>query len=502
MWNEYSENATHLTLYDTAQTAEKSDNTTQLLPPQKTSEVGLRELLVESSLRVACPERPEKLAHKAMLQTLGWLELPPEAKPIWGETCFRPVFESSEFFKNPAEKRRKCFELRRALLKIGVVKLVHAELITTPIDTVGRVRLLTDYFDISSSRCDLNTCEILVRTISERQRESLLENMGFDPLQGTPLSRDQVQAVHDIEELALRTGRQEALRLFAELSCFANARSYMVYPRQGLGQNIAVNEQRNWAVSWLLGENSAVSESRVALADQERKNRVFGIGDSGLESETNQLECGPSFLWVLNNVRVDSDLIGMLEILITNYEKIARNETVENFEIQTKLDVTWLYNLACLLEVETTLTDRDQKLKEQRMCLEKAETYTLEEPFPKPEKFNLNHITAVVRYLRQKHTIISWVVQPEDMWLQRTRHTARSVPLSAIVSLPSWWPGVKIVAETCWLRPRNVNLQSGRSLCHDMPKNGKSNDLVWGQESAPCRRPFGNKADPAIAIQP
>ena len=462
---EYSSNAAHFQVH------EASENGDQTRPAARVGpEVGLRELLAQSTVRVTCPERPAKLAHKAMLQALGWLELPQNAKPVWAKGCFHPAGPSDDYFKNPLEKYRSCFELRRGLLKIGVVKLVHAELMTTPIDTVGRVRHLTDYFDISSDRCDLKTCEIVVRTISERQREAKLEAIGFDPLQHGRLSESQMKHIHadvdEIEKTALTTGRQEALRLFAELSCFANARSYMVYPRQGLGQNIARSDQRNWAMAWLLGENSVGSKSRVAMEDHERKNRVFGIGDSGLETDNGHLECGPSFLWILNNVSVEGDLIDRFETLLANPDS-------------SPLDKVWLFNLACLLEIETQASKNGEKLAAQNQCREKAENYAKNKgsAFPQPENFNLNHVTSVVRFLRKKHTTISWVVQPEDMWLQGTRHSARSVPLSAIVSLPSWWPGVEIFAETCWLRPRNVNLQSGRSLCHETP--GTQTSRTW-----------------------
>lgn len=407
-------------------------------------DLALRKILHASKLQVACGKRSENMASIAMLEVLGRFAIK-DKLPVWANECFpkanqtateylRQVFIEDKFFSNPNEKYQECSRLRNKLPEIGVVHLVKAELANTPIDSVGRVRRLDHYFHLDAEDCDLGTCKIAVKTISERERDKYAKEA-----KDNKLKPGEIQRVQGI-------GNNEALRLFAELSCFSNARSYTVYPRKGLGRNIREEDSEERSLFGIFGNSNATISTNQIQLEQIRQNSIFGIGASGKEPRNQELECGPSFLKVLNSIQVDAE-----EDLVSSLGKMLEDD-------KSELDPHWKDTIKCLLAVEISRTGN--KIQERENC-KKADAPTVKGW----SNFSFYDLTSVVRYLRQRDTTVSWVVHPVAKGIKGQRHEVQSEPLSALVSIPSWWPGLELVIETCWVRPRWIGGDSSKGLC-------------------------------------
>lgn len=470
----------------------------------------LRELLSQKTFDAPCAPGPERLSQLAMLELLGDLSLNAAYKQGWEQHCSyankkkMSDFKSKDFaettlnnmtnpglwawaksFESPADFWQRCGNHRQALLEIGIAHLVHAELKNTPIDTAGRVRRLDDYFSLRKDDCDLNSCQLIVWTKSEAFRSNGLRALNSnsagkwrkwvdeetstcldlearhlrpfdDYLQPRKAQQDKVEAKFEVEKCALMIGRQEALRLFAELSCFASARSYTVYPREGVGESVLEQGSRGWSLSSLLGREGASASLASERARITQSVPILGIGDNGGQRRGSVGDCGRSFLAVLNNLNVKDDLTVSLKTVLE-----GQSDFID--------DKVWQHRVSCLLKEAGDVSGDEngyQKLEDadKGKCSRFPKDLG-EVPEPSVTEFDLNQLTAVIRQLRQRQTTISWIVLPKDEGIWGTRHSAQSVPLSAIVSLPSWWPGVRIVTETCWLRPKRMHAESGRRLC-------------------------------------
>lgn len=475
----------------------------------------LRKLLSDKSLRVPCKPQSQRLNQIALIELLGSLSLDPLVLPEWSRNCTHARMQQvkeyrgqqfsvgeirksvekpehwkwAEAFEGPGDFWRRCGAHRMALLDIGIVHLVHAELKNTPIDTAGRVRRLDDYFVLDKDMCDLNSCELIVRTISEDFRATGAQALGSGQMgiwrqwlrketsnclnsrtralrsfeagdKSNPEHPTVENASQNIELCALMIGRQEALRLFSELSCFASARSYTVYPRQGVGQSVLEQSRRSWSLSSLFGQNSGGANRTMDRARITQSVPILGIGDTGPQMTDNVTDCGISFVTILNTLNVKDDLM-------KSFKTVMQNPNNPNIEEE------WRNRMFCLLtsakvSQETLRQDNEGK------CAPGQVARIPDDPDTDFD-FSMKHLTMAVRQLRQKQTTVSWVVLPNDAGLWGSRHIAKSIPLSAIVSLPSWWPGVQIITETCWLRPRNMHDDSNRSMC---PKGEKAQETA------------------------
>ncbi|WP_420335437.1 hypothetical protein [Roseibium sp.] len=464
----------------------------------------LRKLLSEKSFSAPCPPSPERVAQLALLELLGKLSLdvtiaeanahvqgwerycaaenkkivntfkgPSFAHAIRKGSSHQIFQELHEHFDGPSDYWNRCGAYRQSLLKIGVAHLVHAELNNTPIDTAGRVRRLDDYFVIDKDDCDVNSCQLIVRTISEdfrHRRLRALENKSksrvaqkqesnclgsyvraylFWNLKNPELSK---LVRKKIEQCALMIGRQEALRLFAELSCFATARSYTIYPREGVGESVLEHDNRGWSLASIVGQGMTAATRESERARITHSIPILGIGDTGDPDQARATECGAPFLDVLNSFDVRDVLTESLALLLKNDENLSNY----NKSLGINLDPKWGQRIRCLLYAAKNgaLGPENEDFEN---CPD-SQANALGD-------FDLHELTMVVRHLRQRKTTISWLIYPKDEGFLTSRHVAQSVPLSAIVSLPSWWPGVRIVTETCWLRPKLMRAESGRSLC-------------------------------------
>lgn len=464
----------------------------------------LRELLSEKSYSAPCPPAAQQIGQIALLELLGDLNQKNAYKQDWmkhcspenkrnmskykgddfkketreGEGMQKPILgDWAENFEDPGDFRRKCGAHRQSLLEIGVAHLVHAELNNTPIDTAGRIRHLDNYFSVDKDNCDLNSCQLIVRTISEGFRYAGLHSLNSqsssdwtdwlkeetsdcldEQTRAFRLDRSRRaegirQASKRVDQCALIIGRQEALRLFAELSCFASARSYTVYPREGVGDSILEQDSRGWSLSSFFGQNMVSATRASERAHVMQSVPILGLGDIGDHDRDRAIECGASFLAILNNINVKDDLTKYFSKLIYGKSKI-------------NVGFKWKQLMHCLLDAAKS----GKQVLESANCPSDSPKFSL-------VKFDLKELTMVVRHLRQRETTISWIVNPKNEGFLGSRHIAQSIPLSAIVSLPSWWPGVRIATETCWIRPKRMHAESGRSLCLDEKPLNSPNEL-------------------------
>jgi len=505
-------------------------------PAAETTSLGLRQVLSKPNIAVSCAPSPEQVAHIAMLQVLGDLSLRPSHKSEKELACtennVKLLFELREFerhkdlvglrdlFGSENSFREHCGRYWHKLREIGVVRLVEAELRQTPIDTSGRLRRLDDYFEISTDSCDLHSCQLAVRTKSEHYRVSELKKLdlherpadpeltGWDLLGSDeePLKTDEFNEIQakgeagqsytaklglngpfvikypremldkrQIEQNALIIGRQEALRLFAELSCYASARSYTVYPREGLGENVLENREDRWSLPALFGQDSAKAGFQTASKRVSRQAKVLGIGDTGvrIQQKASVKECSSAFLAVLNLLEADRFAGGSLLKVEKQLAPLIKRAASAGHQEGQSLEISkeWTQLSICVLHhfvMHGTEHTPSRRMLEN--CKEIVKTQGEGELSKNDQgrswdEFNLLELTASVSHLRQRKTTISWLVYPDNALWFVSRHTPRNIPLSAIVSLPSWWPGVQITTETCWLRPKRLQVSSGRTLC-------------------------------------
>ncbi|AVO37507.2 hypothetical protein [Pukyongiella litopenaei] len=440
----------------------------------------LRVALSESFFKASCPPSPEKLTQAAMIELLGKSYLEKQQKlDDWkvhctikklniarrSDTDAKQILDQSEEFKLIDDYFRKCNavlnEVRAASRSAGLVLLVKAELENKPVDTAGRLRRIDDYFSISTESCDWQSCQLIVRTKSEQYRvaKRLAQNESAADDGRGKKDRKSAEEI-EIDKRALMIGRQEALRLFSELSCFASARSYTVYPREGIGQNVHEKTSRDWSLLSWFGQNQVEGSSSVEQARITQSVPILGIGDIGNRdgriSERRPSECGADFVTLLNSLRMEVDLTSVLSK--------ALNDSKDT--LSEKLSDDWKKDMRCLLNKATdAIGDVELFEKTAQTCYQKSSD-TIDQPGDEKVKdFDLSALTMVVRFLRERSTTISWIVFPKDEGLWGVRHVAQNIPLSAIVSLPSWWPGLQVVSETCWQRPKRMRVYSDRSLC-------------------------------------
>ena len=220
-------------------------------------------------------------------------------------------------------------------------------------------------------------------------------------------------------------GQQEALRLFVELSCFSDARSYTVWPRAGERDSTLGAERTEAAgrvgIPGFFGVDSEVEAGTLSRSARRRDvDHVFGIGDWGERDdyEDDEVAAGTG-----RNGGTASPLLCSDELI----------SMLESFDIRESF-VKWITNEERFSEIK----DWVERLKK--------------------EGWNGRDLQSLAYVASDKLSVdthVDWIVVPRNNRGQ-TGHIAESLPLSAIVSLPSWWGQLKIVVKTCWIRPRHI----------------------------------------------
>ena len=201
--------------------------------------------------------------------------------------------------------------------QIGIVRMMQQKLTNLQLDTSSRTVKLGKFFVFDVSRCDLKICKLQTQTRAEAMRKAEGEALrmaqfmnltsngkdlgedvqpvrastggdGADALQKPHLltSAEAEKARALLDSRVAEAGREEALRLFLELRCFADARSYTVWPRAG--ERLASYEQDSIKSGARFDFDSTLqkftglqtSNSADTVMRQER-DHIFGIGDWG-----------------------------------------------------------------------------------------------------------------------------------------------------------------------------------------------------------------------------
>lgn len=440
---------------------------------------------------------------------------------------------------------------------IGVSYLVQAELATTPIDSMIRVRNLSDYFRFNIDSCSPLSCSVTVRTLAEEEWYQIQNDRSNGAAEADPAEQAVVNSVSFIEATpdklseviattpanpdanrpspaALITesdrdkireiGREEALRLYAELSCFARARSYTVWPRSGETKRALNSNSSQIAVLGdLLSAMTAGANAKSTSASFKETQHVFGIGDGGQPVVSTFPECDAPFYWMLDRFEPNGEFVSDFAKLNGRKWQSAdpsieawRNRVMCRIANQKQGHTTLsLRQLTALTTGQRARvlrdldgTQLDQLEKTQATELKNPQVFALRADLTAEEfdKIGLKtssgipgwgildcnqnpatlaaqiesrdidsfvkHVTigdfmAITRSQRNYDTNVSWIVIPEqESPLTPKRHVAKSVPLSAIVSLPSWWPSARITIRTCWMRPKAMRSHmSGADFC-------------------------------------
>ncbi|MCV3272768.1 hypothetical protein [Roseobacter sinensis] len=486
------------------------------LPRAKLQLVGIMEIvngvLAQDPL---CAGRPPADRHHAIRAAAHVLMSPDPARLETDQdvpqACRGLVQEVRAMTDLMVDDRTKASGLQR----IGVAHMILEELQETAGDTVARRRGLADYFDIGIDTCDLTSCNIAVRTFAEAHLQGI--RRALDPMpdaadpkadlladapadkavpqpavQGAGSLSAQAGPRRELGKLAgsdgdpglmaERIGREEALRLFAELSCFSTARSYTVWPRTGARQQMLQTEQDGVSlISQALNPLGVAADAQSSVTRRRHIDKVFGIGDGGQPVDTPFRECDGPFFWMLNMLQPDGRFI----------ERYLDKGTWNGADSAI---LAWRDQRTCLLGVasriapwyDLELTRPDGRAfasEEARVaalvarCADPASVG--EVPKEATDRLvksaRLHDVATYTRRLRQRDTNISWIVAPEQMAaLSPSAHVARSIPLSAIVSVPSWWPSARITIRTCWLRPADLMRQTqGADFCRADPMEDK-----------------------------
>lgn len=555
----------------------------RLTGPEQTEilEARFAEFMNAKRFRSPCPQDTQIHA-RAKLRVIGALRL---LEPALGQTgrCLGTSEEDKatvirhtlSLFMMPSNNSQKlaCGIDTRTLMaqrpvglngwdigRIGVSYLIKAELATTPIDSMIRVRNLSDYFRFSIDKCTPLACSVTVRTLAEdkmyRLQDAKRNGIGSAAQPGAPeqatsesalyseinddLSQKLLPATsvvpdfkapdtsgaladHDLDRIR-EIGREEALRLYAELSCFARARSYTVWPRSGETKRAL---SRNSSQIALLGDffstMTAGANANSTSASYTETQHVFGIGDGGQPAVSAFPECDAPFYWMLDRFEPNGDFVSDFADLDGRKWKHAdpaikawRNRVICRIAngrqgramiTPGKLDTLAAGQRTRATQVlDQAQTDRIKQghpveLRAQQLLMLQSmqatgqlvdlrmverpgipgwdnldcdqNPETLEEHFAKRKmKSFVKHVAigdfmALTRAQRNYDTNVSWIVIPEqESAFTPKRHVAKSVPLSAIVSLPSWWPSAKITIRTCWIRPKAMKRDmSGADFC-------------------------------------
>lgn len=297
----------------------------------------------------------------------------------------------------------------------GLAFVLRESLEKRMMETTRRRGKLGNFFKFSIDGCTVEHCQVRVFTYGEQPS----------------ISSDHTKAS--------RVGQREALRLYLELSCFANARSYTVWPRAG-ERDVTVDTSSQSADGRLAVPWGAVeATSNLETARRRDRDHVFGIGDWGVRKDDLLPACTSEFMAFLADYPIEVD---------------SPEQFREKLQGDPEFEHAWkdIIVPACL---------RLQKRDATVVC---------------DHKIALKTLAAIAVSRRTITTSVGWVVSPRaDQPGGRSYHKAMSLPLSAIVSLPSWWGRLKIEITTCWVRPKKLSRHvAPGSLCEGAESNPPS----------------------------
>src|SRR5262249_25603879 len=110
-------------------------------------------------------------------------------------------------------------------------------------------------------------------------------------------------------------GQREALRLFLELSCFANARSYTVWPRAS-ERDTTIEAARDVAKGGIADLWSGVVNAQMSAETARRRDldHIFGIGDWGVLADDGRPgHCAPELMTILAEYPVEMNFVDWLK---------------------------------------------------------------------------------------------------------------------------------------------------------------------------------------------
>ncbi|MFK7763929.1 MAG: hypothetical protein AB8B62_11740 [Roseobacter sp.] len=365
--------------------------------------------------------------------------------------------------------------------QIGIVMMLKEKLTNLQLDTSARTVNLGKFFVFDITRCDLKYCKLRTRTKAEALAERVEAEYVvaraqakslFEPdadvqaaVQKAGPGSDKIisgidKAVLLNPEQAYRTskarvseaGREEALRLFLELRCFADARSYTVWPRSG--ERLASYERDSLQsgarfdfAGTLQKFTGLQARSESDTISRHERDHIFGIGDWG-----HYLAHGPKTKARASEGgfvpcrRELEDVLDAYEISGTFVQQFSKS-LEQKFLGQGVSD--WWMQVRSLLEASAP------------------------ESCNSPDcALSLEALMQVAQELevRNTQTKFSWLIAPRrESARQASRHVPMSVPLSALISLPSWWGHAELEITTCWVRPQNLKkkIPTG-NLCEDV----------------------------------
>lgn len=389
--------------------------------------------------------------------------------------------------------------------QIGIVMMLKEKLTNLQLDTSARTVNLGKFFVFDITRCDLKYCKLRTRTKAEALAERVEAEYVVARAQAKPLFESDADLQEAVQkagpgsdkiisgidkavlvnpEHAYRTskarvseaGREEALRLFLELRCFADARSYTVWPRAG--ERLASYERDSMQsgarfdfAGTLQKFTGLQAQSESDTISRHERDHIFGIGDWG-----HYLENDPA----ANARATDGGFVPCRREL---------EDVLDAYEISG----TFVQQFSKSLEQKLLGQGVSDWWMQVRALLEASAPESCNNP---DCALSLESLMQVAQELevRNTQTKFSWLIAPRrESSRQASRHIPMSVPLSALISLPSWWGHAELEITTCWVRPQNLKkkIPSGNLCEHEaeeepqfarhtlnVPLPGKAQDVL------------------------
>lgn len=306
---------------------------------------------------------------------------------------------------------------------VGLAFVIRDALHSTSMDSSVRSRNLGDYFKFHiPESCGPRACHTRVSTYTEYHKTEA-EDPKFSTL---------------IE--AQEFGRQEALRLYLELSCFAHVRSYTVWPRAGERLSVVSAESARRGVSGLF---SNISNDLLSIRGSENvediriseTDHIYGLTDWGdLKAGTTgneAISCSHVIRQILDGLSMDSELLeegDLLKQARTAIEDIQRGDLGPRGQ-------DWLKRILDIMKQEEPSCDEELS----------------------DDCFTLDSLAWAAMRTRPLHSSFAWIVSPRNVsWTGVKAHVPMNLPLAAMISVPSWWGHLELEVDTCWIRPRDL----------------------------------------------
>ncbi len=309
---------------------------------------------------------------------------------------------------------------------VGLAFVIRDTLRTTPMDSSVRSRSLGDYFKFYiPATCGPRACHPRVSTYTEYRKTETNGQSALQPAQ------------------AQEFGRQEALRLYLELSCFAHVRSYTVWPRAGERQSVVSAESARRGLSGLF---SNISNDVLAIGGTENvedirireTDHIYGLTDWGdrkaYREGTEDVSCSHIISQILDGLEVDPEKLKDREALDLLAQAQEAIQNIDKGDLGAK-GQDWINEiLAIMAQKEPNCKDRLSK-----------------------ECITLDSLAWAAMQTRPLHSSFAWIVSPRNVsWTGVKAHVPMNVPLSAMISVPSWWGHLELEVDTCWVRPGDL----------------------------------------------